>query len=104
LYLIPKLWIAENGVVTQSRYATPEVYVLFFGALATCSWTLMHKYKERYVIISNILFIFFNGVWFIIAKVLLQYNQDSGRSSLAFLLDVPLGNVNKYNSMILQTK
>lgn len=42
-------WV-ENGVVTQSRYATPEIYVLFFSALATCSWTLMNKHtQERYV-------------------------------------------------------
>lgn len=35
----------ENGLVTQSRFATPDIFVLFFGALASYSWTVMHKYS-----------------------------------------------------------
>ncbi|KAK4514369.1 uncharacterized protein ATC70_001962 [Mucor velutinosus] len=45
--LASALLIFENGFVTQSRYATPEVYVLFFGALATCSWALMNKLTQE---------------------------------------------------------
>ncbi|GAA5803485.1 hypothetical protein HPULCUR_008967 [Helicostylum pulchrum] len=53
--LAASLLIFENGLVTQSRYATPEVYTLFFGALATCCWTLMHKrYQESHMIKSSI--------------------------------------------------
>ncbi|KAI8637207.1 Dolichyl-phosphate-mannose-protein mannosyltransferase-domain-containing protein [Parasitella parasitica] len=45
--LASALIIFENGIVTQSRYATPEVFVLFFSALATYSWTLVNKYTEE---------------------------------------------------------
>ncbi|KAI8066306.1 Dolichyl-phosphate-mannose-protein mannosyltransferase-domain-containing protein [Gilbertella persicaria] len=45
--LAAALLIFENGMVTQSRYATTEIYVLFFSALATCSWTFMHKYAQE---------------------------------------------------------
>ncbi|CEP12652.1 hypothetical protein [Parasitella parasitica] len=45
--LASALIIFENGIVTQSRYATPEIFVLFFSALATCSWTLMNKYTQE---------------------------------------------------------
>ncbi|KAG2193755.1 hypothetical protein INT47_005036, partial [Mucor saturninus] len=43
------LLIFENGLITQSRYATPEVYVLFFSAMATLSWTYMHKNQSQVI-------------------------------------------------------
>ncbi|KAI8331810.1 Dolichyl-phosphate-mannose-protein mannosyltransferase-domain-containing protein [Choanephora cucurbitarum] len=41
------LLVFENGIVTQSRYATPEIYVLFFSALTTCLWTYMHTFSQE---------------------------------------------------------
>ncbi|KAG1641980.1 hypothetical protein G6F44_005295 [Rhizopus delemar] len=37
------LMVFENGNITQSRYASPEIHSMFFGALATWSWSMVRK-------------------------------------------------------------
>ncbi|CAO3693565.1 unnamed protein product [Rhizopus microsporus] len=41
------LLILENGHITQSRYASPEVFVLFFSAAATFVWTIVRNHLNE---------------------------------------------------------
>jgi dolichyl-phosphate-mannose--protein O-mannosyl transferase len=37
----------ENGMITESRYTSPEIFALAFAATATCSWTLMQRHLKN---------------------------------------------------------